>query len=312
MTFATPAEMRMGLSDPPLMPFWAWSTLLHIGAVTLFSVIHFTKTIDHTAPIVQVTLVDSPVSEPSGKTSNPKTEKADPKMPPPLQAMRSALPRPQPELPTPQALKTVTVQTPMPPIATPENFQETIKPLQREALLDSRATNHLQVKNYFKVAQRPPVLRQTAKPNTNHLDVAVSTRALPTNLPTRAITQTALTSRPTPAIHASKAPRMLKAMAPGSGNISKSKVSFGRTIPPIYPRIARESGWEGTVLIRVTIQADGNPNSISVRKSSGHTVLDQAAIEAVKKWKFLPAKDGNIPIRSIVEIPINFDLRQQR
>lgn len=311
MTLATPAEMRMGLSGPPLMPFWAWSTLLHIGAVTLLSVIHFTKTIDSTAPVVQVTLVDTPVAEPSTKASNPKAEKADPKMPPPLQAMRPALPRPQREPPIPHSLNTLTVQTPMPSIPTPVSPREMVKPLQREALLDSRAINQLHVKNYFKVAQRSPVLRQAAKPHTRQLDVTVSTRALPTNLPTRSRTQTALTSQATPAIHDSPAPRMLKAMAPGSGNISKSKVGFGRTIPPVYPRIARESGWEGTVLIRVTIQADGNPDLISVRKSSGHTVLDQAAIEAVKKWKFSPAKDGNIPIRSIVEIPINFDLRQQ-
>ncbi len=81
--------------------------------------------------------------------------------------------------------------------------------------------------------------------------------------------------------------------------------------PPVYPRIARESGWEGTVLIRVVVLADGNPGSISVHKSSGHAVLDEAAIEAVKKWKFTPAKDGNIPVRSVVEIPINFDLSKQ-
>jgi len=105
---------------------------------------------------------------------------------------------------------------------------------------------------------------------------------------------------------------VLKALAPGSSGISKSKVGLGRTIPPIYPRIARESGWEGTVLVRVAVQPDGSPGLIKVRKSSGHEVLDKAAIEAVKKWKFSPAKDGNIPVRSVVEIPINFDLRKQR
>ena len=104
---------------------------------------------------------------------------------------------------------------------------------------------------------------------------------------------------------------MPKAGATGMNSISKSKVGLGRTIPPVYPRIARESGWEGTVLIRVAVQPDGSPESVRIRRSSGHAVLDNAAVEAVKKWRFSPAKDGNIPIRSIVEIPINFDLRKQ-
>ncbi|MDA1305485.1 MAG: energy transducer TonB [Nitrospirae bacterium] len=87
--------------------------------------------------------------------------------------------------------------------------------------------------------------------------------------------------------------------------------SSGGTVPPVYPRIARESGWEGTVLIRVNVDADGNASKVKVQKSSGHAVLDEAAVDAVRKWKFSPAKDGNIPIRSVVEIPINFDLRKQ-
>ncbi|MFB3137012.1 MAG: energy transducer TonB [Nitrospirales bacterium] len=40
-------------------------------------------------------------------------------------------------------------------------------------------------------------------------------------------------------------------------------------------------------------------------------MLDEAAAEAVSEWRFIPAKDGNIPIQSIVEIPIHFDLRKQ-
>lgn len=94
------------------------------------------------------------------------------------------------------------------------------------------------------------------------------------------------------------------------GELEKTRTKILFTIPPVYPRIARESGWEGTVLVRVLVQTDGRPGSVRVRKSSGHAILDDAAIETVKKWRFIPAKDGNIPIRSVVEIPIHFALRK--
>jgi protein TonB len=77
---------------------------------------------------------------------------------------------------------------------------------------------------------------------------------------------------------------------------------------PLYPRVARESGWEGTVIVRTLITADGVPSQVEIRKSCGHEALDLAAQEAVKTWEFQPAKDGNIPIAKWVDIPIKFDL----
>lgn len=77
---------------------------------------------------------------------------------------------------------------------------------------------------------------------------------------------------------------------------------------PLYPRVARESGWEGTVIVRTLITADGAPSQVEIRKSCGHETLDLAAQEAIKNWKFQPAKDGNIPIAKWVDIPVKFDL----
>lgn len=301
--------MRMVLPHPPLIPFWAWSTLLHVGTIALFSFIHFSHTIENTASVVQVTLVESATPGPTPAQAQPEREKVSPKAPPLLHARRPAPPRLQHTIPTLQPLKTPTARITIAQVAAPLKRQKMVTSLQRHVLQDSRATDHLQLKNYFKVAQRAPVSRTTSQPMKPQLDVSSSSPFLPTQMPTH--TLATLTSRATPAIHRSLTPQVLKARAPGTSGISKSKVDFGRTIPPVYPRIARESGWEGTVLVRVAVQPDGSPDSIKVRKSSGHPVLDHAAIDAIKKWRFLPAKDGNIPIRSIVEIPINFDLRKQ-
>ena len=78
---------------------------------------------------------------------------------------------------------------------------------------------------------------------------------------------------------------------------------------PIYPQIARENGMEGQTLLRVEILQDGRPGTIQVKKSCGHTILDEAAAEAVKTWRFTPAQDGLFAVRSIVDLPIRFTLK---
>lgn len=77
---------------------------------------------------------------------------------------------------------------------------------------------------------------------------------------------------------------------------------------PEYPEIAQERGWEGKVLMKVHVQADGKPDSISVIKSSGQKVLDDAAVKTVYKWSFVPAMRGSTPIAGTVTVPIIFNL----
>lgn len=77
---------------------------------------------------------------------------------------------------------------------------------------------------------------------------------------------------------------------------------------PEYPEIAQERGWEGKVLMKVHVQPDGKPDTISVIKSSGQQVLDDAAVKTVYKWSFVPAKRGTTPIAGYVTVPITFNL----
>ncbi|MDT7041432.1 energy transducer TonB [Candidatus Nitronereus thalassa] len=79
--------------------------------------------------------------------------------------------------------------------------------------------------------------------------------------------------------------------------------------PPPYPRVARELGLEGKTLLRVEVLQDGRPGSVKVRESCGHAVLDEAAAQAIKNWKFAPAQDGLFTVRSIVDLPIRFSLQ---
>ncbi len=78
--------------------------------------------------------------------------------------------------------------------------------------------------------------------------------------------------------------------------------------PPAYPLAARRRGIEGTVLVRAEIAAGGECQRAELKKTSGHEMLDQAALEAVKKWRFVPAKRGRQAVVAWVEVPITFKL----
>ena len=94
---------------------------------------------------------------------------------------------------------------------------------------------------------------------------------------------------------------------PGAGGSGAfGKPAYLRNPLPPYPRVAREHGWEGTTLLRVEVLDDGSGGKVEILKSSGYQVLDEAALETVRRWSFLPARSGYTPIRSLVEIPIRF------
>jgi protein TonB len=78
---------------------------------------------------------------------------------------------------------------------------------------------------------------------------------------------------------------------------------------PAYPSISRRMREEGTVVLKVKVSVDGSPDVVLVQQASGSVRLDQAALAAVKLWKFVPAKRGDEAVESWVLVPIEFDLR---
>ena len=77
--------------------------------------------------------------------------------------------------------------------------------------------------------------------------------------------------------------------------------------PPPYPRSALQRGFEGTVLLRIRVDAGGNPVEVSVEKSSGFRILDEAALKAVKaRWKFVPAQSNGQAIEGWALVPVEF------
>ena len=76
-------------------------------------------------------------------------------------------------------------------------------------------------------------------------------------------------------------------------------------IGPPYPERARQQGVEGTVVLRLTVGADGLPGNVRVSRSSGHAALDEAAIAHMRRARFSPAlKDGKA-----VPMPMTFRVK---
>lgn len=76
----------------------------------------------------------------------------------------------------------------------------------------------------------------------------------------------------------------------------------------VYPEMARKSGVEGQVIVRVYVGKDGKVKQTKIQHSES-SMLDQAAIDAVKKSVFTPAIQNGQPIGCWVSIPIKFRLR---
>ncbi|WP_051748177.1 energy transducer TonB [Nevskia soli] len=79
---------------------------------------------------------------------------------------------------------------------------------------------------------------------------------------------------------------------------------------PEYPRLSRRMKESGTVLLRVRVSPEGRSAQVELNQSSGYERLDQAAVEAVRRWRFAPARQGEQAVSAWVLVPINFQLEQ--
>ena len=75
---------------------------------------------------------------------------------------------------------------------------------------------------------------------------------------------------------------------------------------PVYPALSRRMNEEGKVLLKVRVSAQGTALDVAISKSSGFPRLDAAAVDAVTRWRFVPARRGDEAIDSSVVVPITF------
>lgn len=282
--------------EPNYVEFVTWSVLFHIGVFVALSFVHYAHTVEKPLPAVRVTIIEEPPEEP-----------APAEVPEPAMLKTQRLPQPitqRPITPTPQQ---VPLPAELPMIEQPTPEQTTLQPLERQVLQDKSASDNLKLKSFTKTTRSdlPTTSTKTSEASTPMNIPAISAVAALRGVSTRVPN--------TLSRFAADADAAIKTLrsALSSKGLQKKGVGLRYTVPAIYPRIAKKEGWEGTVTLLVVVDVKGKPAEITVDKSSGHKVLDNAAIHAVRKWIFSPAKDGNIPIRSSVKLPVHFSLTQQ-
>ena len=101
----------------------------------------------------------------------------------------------------------------------------------------------------------------------------------------------------------------------GSNGVAATKAShIGGHLhnpQPPYPARSIENGEEGSVRLRVTVEADGKPSAVNLVKSSGYPALDRSALKTVKEqYRFIPATQNNVAVRSDYTFEIKFYLSQ--
>ena len=108
------------------------------------------------------------------------------------------------------------------------------------------------------------------------------------------------------------APAAPPAPAPAPARVAVTPARFDADYlhnpAPAYPRAARRSGDQGRVLLKVLVSAQGTASAVELEASSGHARLDEAALQTVRQWRFVPARRGSETVDDWVLVPVVFRL----
>jgi protein TonB len=149
------------------------------------------------------------------------------------------------------------------------------------------------------LAVKPPPPKPIPKPKPVLKPVPKPVAKPVTAQPAPAVTPQPVAAAPAPA-----APPAPQPVTPASAT-----AGYLHNPAPEYPSQAMRRGWQGTVLLRVHVLTSGKPGEIQIQKSSGRESLDDAALAAVKRWSFVPAKQGDTALDGWVSVPIDFKIK---
>lgn len=102
-------------------------------------------------------------------------------------------------------------------------------------------------------------------------------------------------------------PRASRAVAGQPGDDRDALPAAGNE-PPRYPWTARAQGYQGRVVLSVWVSAEGGADRLAVVQSSGYPLLDRAAVDAVQRWRFQPARRAGLDTGSLLQVPVVFRL----
>ena len=179
-----------------------------------------------------------------------------------------------------------------------------------------------------KVEDKPPVVHQKqsmdrpALPKKKIIPRAKKPKAKKSQKPSiRPIEKTLpnvvpqITSEPSDGVEPVKTEHMPQAATPvairvpANQTIVEARPLYRVNPPPKYPAIARKRGYTGNVVLEILVGQDGSVADLRLFSSSGHAILDNAAISSVKTWIFEPGMRGKEKVEMWVRVPIRFELK---
>jgi periplasmic protein TonB len=287
----------------------AFTSTLHLGLAWGALELGFGPT-SYTPPQFPVELVTLAAAVPEPVVQPPR-----PIVPPP----RRMAPPPKPQR-RPEPIETVTSRLPAELTRPPEStatanppmtmVEETPAPPPEPKAPERHAVTSPSAVETPRPVEQPS---QVAAARANESRAALEGRTpAPGPAPGRAADVDALSAAATAPVPVPSAPRV--ATVPPNGTGSElgriARPRGGYQVVPTYPSTARRLGIQGTALLRVFVLDDGRVGEIQVQKSAGHPDLDRAASDAVKRWRFDPARKGNENVSTWVLLPVEFRLTQ--
>ncbi|NWG87546.1 MAG: energy transducer TonB [Hydrogenophilaceae bacterium] len=156
-----------------------------------------------------------------------------------------------------------------------------------------------------------PMVRQPAPAAAKSpmpLLAPVASEAMPVPAAAPQPAETTAAVRPLPAVAAPAVPTSAASSPAPAITQPRFDAEYLNNPRPSYPALSRRLGEEGRVLLRVLVSSEGRAREVRVKESSGSARLDQAARDAVDRWRFVPARQGSEPIEAWVLVPITFSL----
>jgi len=150
----------------------------------------------------------------------------------------------------------------------------------------------------------PPVPRKT-KPEPQKAEEAWVERTVKSTVPSTYAPRVA-----TPPAEPTEAPTTPGPPAPPAPPKRElAYPDYGKNPALIYPILARRRGIEGKVILKVLVSKTGRPLKVVLERSSGSSILDHAAMKAVRKWFFKPGKLNGKAVEMWVRVPVVYRLK---
>jgi len=188
------------------------------------------------------------------------------------------------EAPAKPLIVEITQQELPPPVAEPPKKEPEVRPLPRE---------------------QPPVIKR-AQPDPMPQPV-IEDKAPPAASAPPVLSMPPAPAASAPAVVVPVAPPPEPPRAPVVPRV-RTDAAYLHNPSPSYPMAARRRGDQGTVTVKVLVTAEGLPTNVSLEKTSGYAALDEAAVNAVRSWRFVPAREGTQAVEALYIVPVVYKL----